>query len=163
MTTIQSNYYVEIHYDLFAEDGYLLGSTRDSAPFAFVTGLMETDPPGLGAHLLGKAVDFHGDIILEPKEAYGLALPKEQSLGQVELSSFPPGFDVQKGQMFEAEFPGQGVVMGTIMDVQGDQVVVLYGHPLAGHRLHFKVEVIVARPSTQEDIQKLQELYGVQS
>lgn len=160
MTTIQSNYYVQIHYDLFAEDGYLLGSTRESAPFAFVTGLMETDPPGLGEHLLGKPIDFHGDIILSPKEGYGLALPPEQSLGQVDLASFPADFDVQKGQMFEAEFPGQGVVMCTIMDVQGEQVTVFYGHPLAGQTLHFKVEVISAQPATQEDISKIQQLYG---
>ena len=159
--TIQQGFYIQLHYDILAEDGFLLGSTRDSGEaLAFIPGVMETDPPALGTNLIGKPLDYSGTIVLEPEQAYGVGLPEEDSLATVDKSSFPPDFPLDKGMMFEAEVPGQGIIPGMIMGVQDDQVLVRYGHPLAGQTIVFQVEVLEARPATEEDVKRLHALYS---
>ena len=64
---------------------------------------METDPPELGNRLLGQPLDFTGDIVLKPSEAYGEALPIEQSVGVVSKSSFPADFPLNLEWYFEIE------------------------------------------------------------
>ena len=163
MSIIQKGQLIELHYDISVlEEGgesFSVGSTREGEPFAFIPGVMETEPPGLGAELLGKPTDFCGEIILEPKNAFGEALPPEQATAQVSLSSFPEGFPIEKGMMFEAEVPNQGIVLGTIVEIQDDSAVIFYGHPLAGKTIRFDVEVISTRDASDEDVKRLMKQY----
>jgi len=48
----------------------------------------------------------------------------------------------------------------TVMDIQGDDVVVLMGHPLAGYDISFDIEIVEVRPHTQEDIDELRRQFG---
>lgn len=160
METIQRGYYVEMHYDMRTLDGFELGSTRDSNPLAFIPGMMETDPPGLGHRILGQSLDFSGSIVLEPQDAFGDALPIEQSVGVVDRSDFPPDFPLEPGMIFEVAVEGRGYVPGMILDIQGDEVRLKYGHPLAGQTIIFEVEIVEARMATEEDIEILKERYA---
>lgn len=160
MDTIQRGYLVEMHYDIQTADGFAIGSTRDSEPLRFIPGLMETDPPALGERLLGMPVDFTGEIILEPSEAYGEALPIQQSVSVVSADSFPPDFPLEAGMIFEVDVPEHGYIPGMILEVTGDEVKIKYGHPLAGQTIHFLVEVIEARLANDNDLKTLQEKYG---
>ncbi len=160
MDTIQRGYLVRVHYDIQTPDGFALGSTRDSEPLVFIPGLMETDPPALGERLLGKPVNFSGAIVLEPTDAYGEALPVQQSVGVVSTSSFPEDFPLQAGMIFEVEVPEHGFIPGMILEVNGDEVKIKYGHPLAGQTIHFIVEVIESRLATDDDVSQLKEKYG---
>ena len=162
MSTIQKGQLVELHYDIFVEENgesHPVGSTRDGEAFSYITGVMETEPAGLGAALLGKPTDFEGQIFLEPENAFGQALPPEQATAQVDLSSFPEGFPLEKGMMFEAEIPNQGIVLGTIVDIQENSAIIFYGHPLAGKTIRFDVEVLSARDASDEDIKRLMQQY----
>jgi len=162
MSTIQQGQLVELHYDIFVEENgevHPVGSTREGEPFAYIPGVMETEPPGLGEALLGKSTEFSGQIILEPKDAFGDALPPDQATAQVALSSFPEGFPLEKGMMFEAEVLGQGVVLGTIVEIQNDSAIIFYGHPLAGKTIRFDVEVLNVREASEDDIKSLMQQY----
>lgn len=162
MSTIKQGQLVELHYDIFVEENgesHSVGSTREGTPFAYIPGVMETEPPGLGEALLGKPLDFSGQIILEPQNAFGEALPPEQATAQVELSSFPEGFPLEKGMMFEAEVSNQGVVLGTIVEIQEETAIIFYGHPLAGKTIRFDVEILNARDASDEDIKLLMKKY----
>ncbi len=163
MSIIQKGQLIELHYDIYVlEEGgeaFPVGSTRDGEPFAFIPGVMETEPPGLGVELLGKPIDFSGEILLKPENAFGEALPPEQATAQVELSSFPEGFPVEKGMMFEAEVPNQGIVLGTIVEIQDNSAIIFYGHPLAGKTIRFKVEIISAKDASDEDVKRLMKQY----
>lgn len=159
MNTIERGYLVTMHYDIKMEDGSEIGSTRDGEPLTFILGLMETDPPALGARLLGQPHDFKGDIVLKPAEAYGEALPVEQSVGVVSRSSFPSDFPLEPGRLFEIEVDGKGYIPGMVLEVFGDEVRLKYGHPLAGHTVVFSVEVLETRLATDKDVDLLKAKY----
>jgi FKBP-type peptidyl-prolyl cis-trans isomerase 2 len=159
MKTIERGYLVSMHYNILMEDGSEIGSTREGEPLTFIPGLMETDPPELGNRILGQPLDFKGQIILSPKEAYGEALPIEQSVGVVSRDSFPPDFPLEPGMIFEIELAGKGFVPGMVLEVFGDEVRLKYGHPLAGQTITFDVEVLEARLATDEDVELLKAKY----
>ena len=159
MTTIERGYFVTMHYDIFVEDGSEIGSTRDALPLSFNPGMMETDPPALGEGIIGQPLDFKGTITLNPKEAYGEALPIDQSVGVVSKASFPTDFPLEPGMIFEIEVEGKGYVPGMVLEVFGDEVRLKYGHPLAGQTVSFHIEVIEARMATQEDVDMLKAKY----
>ena len=159
MSTIERGYLVTMHYDIRMEDGSEVGSTRDAEPLTFIPGLMETDPPALGERIIGQTLDFKGEITLKPNEAYGEALPIEQSVGIVSRESFPPDFPLEPGMIFEIEVEGKGYVPGMVLDVFGDEVRLKYGHPLAGHTITFCVEILEARLATEKDVTLLQAKY----
>ena len=155
---IKKGQLIELHYDIFVEENgesHNVGTTRESEPFTFISGVMDTEPPGLGENLLGKPDDFSGSIILEPNQAFGEALPPEQATAQVPLNSFPEDFPLEKGMMFEAEVPNQGIVLGTIVDIQDDTAIIFYGHPLAGKTIRFEVDVLSARDASEDDVRAL--------
>lgn len=160
MSSIQQGYFVTMHYDMVMEDGSEIGTTRDSEPLSFILGMMETDPPALGASLLGKPLDYEGTVVLGPTEAYGEALPIEQSVGVVPVSSFPENFPMDPGMIFEVEVEGRGYVPGMILEVVGDDVRLKYGHPLAGHTITFNITVVEARLATNDDVEMLRERYA---
>ena len=168
MSTITKGSYVEFHFDLYTEDNTLVASTRDASSFAYVHGVMETDPPALGDNLEGKSIGFEGNIILSPEDAYGKKLPDEESIKVIPVSDLegylPDGMNLDKGLMFQSEFTlpngKKGEISTTVMDIQGDQVILYLGHPLAGQTVRFAVELIQVRDATEADIRTLMERYG---
>jgi len=171
MSTITKGSFVQFHFDLFTEDGSLVASTKDSAPLAYVHGVMETDPPALGEKLEGKSSDFQGSITLSPDEAYGeRIISYEDSMRHVPLedllANFPEGMTVEKGAMFQSEFSDdtgkKGQIWSTIMDIQGDQALIYFGHPLAGQTVRFEVEIIEIREATEEDVRQLYAMYNIE-
>lgn len=158
MSIIKKGQLVELHYDIFVEENgesHPIGGTREGDAFSFIPGVMETEPPGLGQNLLGKPVDFSGQIVLESKDAFGEALPPEQATAQVEISSFPEGFPLEKGMMFEAEVQNKGIILGTIVEIRDDLAIVFYGHPLAGKTIRFDVDVLNVQEASEDDVKRL--------
>ena len=61
--------------------------------------------------------------------------------------------------MFEAEVPNQGIVLGTIVEIQDNSAIIFYGHPLAGKTIKFEVEIISAKDASDEDVKRLMKQY----
>ena len=157
--SITNGSFVCIHFDMLAEDGSVLASTRESEPLEYVHGLMQLDPPGLSPALEGANIGDSLTIELSPEQAYGPKLDDQNSVDVIPLNSFPEDLNVGAGLMFEALL-GDKSVLCTVLGVDGDQVQIYYGHPLAGQTLTFNVDVIDVRVATEEDIQHLETLHG---
>ena len=152
MTTVSNGQYVSFHFKMFSMQGDLLGSSEGAEPMSYIHGMMQTEPIGLGEFLDGKEAGFTGSSVLPPDKAFGEQLLKpEESLTQIPLSDL--GDNVQKGMMFMANVGAKGELPMTIMDIQGENAIVLLGHPLAGHSIRFDVEVVTVRDATDADIQ----------
>jgi len=161
MSIISKGKLVRFHFDMLTEDGSIVASTREGEPLAYVHGVMHTDPPALGEKLEGRTSDFSGDIILEPEDAYGeQLLSPEESMDSIPLDSFPEGMEVAKGVMFEAEIAKQGRIWCTIMDIQEDNAIIYYGHPLAGQTILYRVDIVEVRNATEEDVRTLYAMYN---
>ena len=152
--TIQDGKLIRFHFNMFAMTGECLGGTDGQPPLEYIHGETPIDPPGLEKYLLGKEAGHKGEVTLEPKEAYGeRLLPAEESIDKIPLEQFPLD-DIVPGMMFVANVGSNGDLPITIMDIQGDLAVVHYGHPLAGQKLRFEIEVLDINSATTEDRQR---------
>jgi FKBP-type peptidyl-prolyl cis-trans isomerase SlyD len=144
---------VSLHFQLYSQDQSPLGGTDGQDPLQYIHGLMALDPPGLERYLEGKEEGFIGKVTLPPAEAYGeRLLSPEESMMQLPLSAFPGNMNIQVGAMFMADIGGKGELPITIMAIQGDEVMVHYGHPLAGHTIIIDVHVIGVREASPEEL-----------
>lgn len=133
---------VAIDYTLKDDAGEVLDTSAGSEPLVYIHGLGNLIA-GLEAELDGKKKGAKLEVVVAPKDGYGELdsklihqVPKRQFEGNVAV-----------GQRFHA---GPNVI--TITQVQGDMVTVDGNHPLAGKRLHFKVEVLDVRAATAEEL-----------
>ena len=149
MNTVSDGQLITFHFRMYSTSGDLLGETGET-PLSYVHGQMQTEPVGLGEYLEGKAEGFSGRVTLPPEKAFGEPLPKAESVQKFPKSEL--GDQVSKGMMFMATVPGKGEIPMMVMDVQEEDVIVLLGHPLAGHHITFDVDIISVRTPTPEDL-----------
>jgi FKBP-type peptidyl-prolyl cis-trans isomerase SlyD len=91
------------------------------------------------------------EVRLEPEDAFGEYDAERVSLA--ERAQFPAELEV--GMQFEQEggAPGE-LLIYTVTDVAGDQVVLDGNHPLAGMALRFACTVVGVRAATEEEIER---------
>ena len=103
------------------------------------------------AALQGKATGENIDVRLEPDDAFG-----EYDAELVQLSErnqFPP--ELELGMQFEQEGgPENELLVYTVTDIAGDQVVLDGNHPLAGMALSFACTVLSVRAATAGEIER---------
>lgn len=145
---IAPNKVVHIHYTLTSEDGEVLDRSPADEPLAYIHG-MGNIISGLEDALAGHSVGDHFQVSIPPEEAYGL---RDDDLVQVvPRGAFEGIEEILPGMQFQAESP-EGIRIVTVLDVQGDEVILDGNHPMAGMTLHFDVEVVGLRDATEEEL-----------
>lgn len=138
---------VTFDYELSDHTGTLLDSSRDSGPLTYVHGEGRL-VPGLEAALEGYAAGDHLEIVVDPEGAYGWHDPER--VEWLSKSALSPDGDVAVGMRFQSHTP-TGIVVATVMQVEGDQAQVDANHPLAGKELHFEVRILSVRAAAAAD------------
>ena len=110
--------------------------------------------PGLAKGLLGMTQGEKKTFTIAPEDAFG---PHEKDrVQEVPVSDLPPGFPLELNVPREAvDHMGRHVFL-RVIENRGDVVVLDLNHPLAGATLTATVEVLEARPSTPEDVARLE-------
>ena len=139
---------VHIHYTLTNDDGEVLDSSEGHGPLAYIHG-MGNLIPGLENALNGKTAGDKLNVSVAPEEAYGLR--DEELIQTVPKSAFQGVQSIEPGMQFHAESP-EGMQLVTVVEVNGDEVVLDGNHPMAGMTLHFDVEVGEVREATSEEL-----------
>lgn len=101
--------------------------------------------------LQGKAPGERVEVRLEPEDAFG---EYDAELVQLtERAQLPPELAV--GMQFEQEGgPENDLLIYTVTDIAGDQVVLDGNHPLAGMALHFACTVVAVRDASAGEIER---------
>lgn len=101
--------------------------------------------------LQGKTSGARVEVRLEPEDAFG-----EYDAELVELaerSQFPP--ELALGMQFEQQGGADNeLLIYTVTDIAGDQVVLDGNHPLAGVALIFSCTVVAVREATDGEIER---------
>ncbi len=107
--------------------------------------------PSVEEALQGKAPGEKIDVRLEPEDAFG---EYDADLVQlVERAQFPPELEI--GFQFEQKGgPENDLLILTVTDIAGDQVVLDGNHPLAGMALNFACTVLAVREATAGEIER---------
>jgi FKBP-type peptidyl-prolyl cis-trans isomerase 2 len=133
---------VHLRFTLWGAGGEVLDSNRERTPLVFTVGRDEVIP-GLERALLGMRVGETRRITVSPEEAYGPVDPA--AVTDVPADRLPA----------EARIPGARVrartgsgreVLARVREVRDGRVVLDLNHPLAGHTLHFDVEIVLVEP-----------------
>jgi FKBP-type peptidyl-prolyl cis-trans isomerase SlyD len=145
---IAANKVVHIHYTLTDEDGDVLDTSQSHGPLAYIHGAGNIIP-GLENALTGHSVGDKLQVTILPEDAYGL---RDDDLVQsVPKSAFQGVDEILPGMQFQAQSP-EGLQLLTVLDVEGEEVILDGNHPMAGITLNFDVEVADIRDATAEEL-----------
>jgi FKBP-type peptidyl-prolyl cis-trans isomerase SlyD len=147
--TISTNHVVSIHYTLTNDAGEILDSSTGNDPLAYIHGIGNIIP-GLESALTGRALGDKFKVSIAPEDGYGLR--DNEMMQNVPKSAFQGVDEILPGMQFQAQSP-QGMTLVTVVDVDGDEVILDGNHPMAGMTLHFEVEVADIRDATSEELE----------
>lgn len=147
--TISTNHVVSIHYTLTNDAGETLDSSTGNDPLAYIHGIGNIIP-GLESALTGRALGDKFKVSIAPEDGYGLR--DNEMMQNVPKSAFQGVDEILPGMQFQAQSP-QGMTLVTVVDVDGDEVILDGNHPMAGMTLHFEVEVADIRDATSEELE----------
>lgn len=134
---------VTLHLSIALEDGTEAVSTFGEDPVELQMG-DGTLQPGLELALYGLKAGDTQTLNLLPDQAYG---PRDPELIQyMPLTDFDGEFTPETGQIIAFSLPNGEEAAGTVLGVENGQVEVDFNHPLAGHEITFRVEIIGVLP-----------------
>lgn len=146
---IANNKVVSIHYKLTNDDGDILDSSEGQEPLAYLHGLGNIIP-GLENALSGRALGDKFSVTVAPADGYGER--DNEMVQSVPKSAFQGVDQILPGMQFQAQSP-EGMQLVTVIDVDGDEVILDGNHPMAGITLTFDVEVTEIRDATAEELE----------
>ncbi|RQW82410.1 MAG: peptidylprolyl isomerase [Methylococcus sp.] len=140
---------VSIHYTLTNDEGDVLDSSKGQEPLAYLHGLGNIIS-GLENALSGRSLGDKFTVTIAPAEGYGER--DNEMVQSVPKSSFQGVDEILPGMQFQAQSP-DGMQLVTVIDVDGDEVILDGNHPMAGMTLNFDVEVTEIRDATAEELE----------
>ena len=138
---IETGMSVTLHFSLILEDGHIIDSNFESEPATFSVGdgnLL----PGFESTLIGLVNGDEREFTIPPEQAFGQHNP--QNVQAVERGNFDQE-ELELGAMFSFQ-NGDGELPGVIVDVDDNEVVIDFNHPLAGKNIIFQVKIIDIAP-----------------
>ena len=154
-----SHKYVTVAYELYSDNEKGIHELVEKAPvehpFQFISGMgmtLELFEENILAHQAGEDFDF----TLAVDDAYGPYVKEHVLELSKEMFMIDGRFDtsvIYAGNIIPLVNADGNRFQGLILEVKEDVVVVDLNHPLAGHALHFKGQVVVSRDATAEEIQ----------
>ena len=138
---IETGMSVTLHFSLVLEDGHIIDSNFESEPATFSVGdgnLL----PGFESTLMGLVNGDEQEFTIPPEQAFGQHNP--QNVQAVERGNFDQE-ELELGAMFSFQ-NGDGELPGVIVDVDDNEVMIDFNHPLAGKNIIFQVKIIDIAP-----------------
>jgi FKBP-type peptidyl-prolyl cis-trans isomerase SlpA len=126
-----------VEYELSMEDGTVMDDNNgDLLRYDY-----EKSPmfPKINEAILGLSRGDTKHIMLEPEDGYGVSDPTK--VATIDAASVHPEAR-SVGTFVPWRLPNGSRVTAKVIEVNGDEVVIDYNHPLAGKRLLFDVKVI---------------------
>lgn len=131
---------VHVHYQGKLEDGTVFGSSRSGGPIEFTLGRGHVIP-GVEQAVEGLEVGEKISTTVTPDSGYGARRP--ELILNVDRNKFPNNSEPALGDHFElsSEEGGKPVTV-TVRKVEDETIEVDANHPLAGHQLHFDLQLV---------------------
>ena len=145
---ISDNMLVDIAYVLTVENEQ---GARQQKPVAkqFVQGSKQV-VPGLEQALYGMSVGDEKEVVVKAAEGYGELKPG--AVKTLSRQSVPTAAKAQPGERVRLLHKRSGAMhKATVVEVQDENIVLDFNHPLAGKTLRYHVRVVDVRPTMPEE------------
>lgn len=139
---------VTLHLSIALEDGTEAISTFGEEPVELTMG-DGTLQPGLELALYGLRPGDTQTLSLLPEQAYGLRDPG--LIQYMPITDFEASFTPEVGQIIAFALPNGEEAAGSVIAIDEGRVEVDFNHPLAGHEIRFRVEILDVGPPVAED------------
>jgi FKBP-type peptidyl-prolyl cis-trans isomerase SlpA len=137
--TIHPGSRVRFHYSITLEDGTIADSTFNDEPIEIHLGDGQLHQC-LEMALIGLSKGEEQVIEIEPDQGFGFHDP--DAIHQFTREEFPADMVPEPGQIISFSTPSGDEVPGSIIEVTDKTVTVDLNHPLAGHTLTFRTQVL---------------------
>ncbi len=137
---------VLMHFTLTLKDGTVAESSRDSEPLQFRMGDGSL-VAGLERALYGLHSGSVQTLEIEPQDAFGF--PDPANVHTLSVHDFPHDMPLDSGVIVNFTTPTGEEVPGTVVEVDDEQVLVDFNHPLCGHAIVFEVEILAVSNEPQ--------------
>lgn len=139
---------VAIEYTIRNQEGTVVDTSSGRQPLVYMHGRRQI-VPGVETALSGLEAGTNIEVFVAPGDAYGERDPS--AILVMPRTAFPDGEELSPGTMFRAFRPDGRPLIFSVVEADGEMVVVDANHPLAGQTLHVKVEVLSVRAATDEE------------
>ncbi len=129
---------ITLHFSLSLENGDVVDSTFDKSPATFTYGDGSLLPT-IEKRLLGLMVGAKETFTVPQEEGFGAKNP--QNIQRFKPEDFSED-KLEEGMMFSFADAAGGELPGVVKSITDEVVEVDFNHPLSGHQLDFKVEII---------------------
>jgi FKBP-type peptidyl-prolyl cis-trans isomerase SlpA len=135
--------YLTLHYRLASMDGSDIVSTFDDNPATLQLGMGQL-APFLEACLLGLPEGAHQSFELPPEKAFGPRNPDLiQRVSRATLAqNSQMGEEYVVGDLVDFAAPGGGRFAGVLREINSEDALFDFNHPLAGQSVKFEVKII---------------------
>jgi len=136
---VTTGHTVSVHYKGTFPDGTEFDNSRirgEALSFEVGSGRMIR---GFNDAVVGMATGETKTVTLQPETAYGM--PEKDAFQNVPKTAFGEDFTFELGGMIKGNGP-QGPFLAKIHEVQDEEVVLDFNHPLAGKELNFEIEIV---------------------
>jgi FKBP-type peptidyl-prolyl cis-trans isomerase SlyD len=137
--------WTRLRYRVFDAEGEALEADAVETGCVFGYGALL---PALEAALQGKTAGARCSVELAPKDTFGMRDPTRTL--EVLRDEFPP--NVAPGDRFDGEGSDGTPLLLQVLEVTESSVILDLNHPLAGQRVRFEIEVLEARPASNEEL-----------
>ena len=137
MSVITAASRVTLHFELSLEDGQIVDSNFSQSPASFVFGDGSLLPDFESA-LLGMTAGQEASFAMPPEKAFGAH--NQSNIQRIPRSQF--SMDLEEGMVVSFADMSKNELPGVIAEIGEKEVVVDFNHPLAGHTLTFRVNIV---------------------
>ncbi len=135
--------FLTLHYRLSSEDGRDIVTTFNDNPATIQLGAGQL-VPALETRLMGLAEGAHQTFELDAGEAFGPRNP--ELLQRVSLATLRENSDADEdyavGDVVDFNAPGGGRFAGVLLELNDQDALFDFNHPLAGRPVRFEVRII---------------------
>ncbi|MFV1872070.1 MAG: FKBP-type peptidyl-prolyl cis-trans isomerase [Oleiphilus sp.] len=135
---IGENTKVCLHFTLSLNDGSVVDTTFDKAPAVFEFGDGQL-PDGFQSYLVGMAAGDKNEFSVPPEKSFGMPNPNNQQT--MKRSDFPADMELAEGLMISFADANKSELPGVVKQVNAEEVLIDFNHPLAGETLTFIVDI----------------------
>tara|TARA_R100000908_G_C3699601_1_gene110621 strand:+ start:212 stop:673 length:462 start_codon:yes stop_codon:yes gene_type:complete len=144
---VKTGHNVQVHYKGTFSDGTIFDESRargTTLSFTVGSGKMI---PGFDTAVVGMTEGQVKNITIAPDQGYGDTNP--EAFQNVPKEQFGDDFDFVVDGMIKGNGP-RGPFVARIHEVQDENVILDFNHPLAGKEINFEIELVAVADSTTD-------------
>jgi len=144
------NKVITYNYTLKDEEGIVLDSSANKEPLSFFSGTNHILPK-LEEALNGMIIGSKKSVKIVAADAYGEY--SEEAIQKVKKDQFPEEANIEVGMTYLANSPDGKQMPFLVSEINDQDIIIDFNHPLAGKNLEFDVELLDVREATSEEMQ----------